>query len=375
MPSRLLCVFDVFGCAKRSARTLSVLKRTGKTHTAVQSVADLAGFQFGMRLAVLFRQLEKQMKILMASDGSANALAAADFIVGLAKSNEIEVHLIQVLGEKELSQAGAVSPWMPVWSKRVSPEHMQQLAQVNVDALAMLSCHCRSVSMSYPCGEPRGCILAEAESRAVDLIVMGAHGHSVLDRVVLGSVSEHVATHADCSVAVVRPNEQGVLRQTPKKITIGYDCSQGAYRGVQEMLKFNWTNDAQINVVSVTPIDLSFRRDRNLGVESEKTSQIRNAGENLCNKINARGHNAQHHLVQAGHPGEAVVRSAEETNSDFILVGETGHKSIARWILGSTTSFVLRHAPCTVWVSKHHRKTNTKLSPAIPRLLPAARGF
>ena len=53
-------------------------------------------------------------------------------------------------------------------------------------------------------GPPRGVILDEAESWGADLIVIGSHGYSRWERVLLGSVSQSVVSHAKCSVEVVR---------------------------------------------------------------------------------------------------------------------------------------------------------------------------
>ena len=51
---------------------------------------------------------------------------------------------------------------------------------------------------------PYQVILHEAEEWDADLIVVGSHGRSGLDRVVMGSVSEAVALHAKCSVEIIR---------------------------------------------------------------------------------------------------------------------------------------------------------------------------
>lgn len=53
-------------------------------------------------------------------------------------------------------------------------------------------------------GQPRQVILEVARDRGADLIVMGAHGRSGLERAILGSVSEHVVRHSPCDVLVVR---------------------------------------------------------------------------------------------------------------------------------------------------------------------------
>jgi nucleotide-binding universal stress UspA family protein len=47
-------------------------------------------------------------------------------------------------------------------------------------------------------------ILDEAEKWKADVIVVGSHGRSGFDRMVMGSVSESVALHAKCSVEVIR---------------------------------------------------------------------------------------------------------------------------------------------------------------------------
>lgn len=53
-------------------------------------------------------------------------------------------------------------------------------------------------------GSARDVILSEAEKWRADLIVLGSHGRRGLQRFLLGSVSNAVATHAPCSVEIVR---------------------------------------------------------------------------------------------------------------------------------------------------------------------------
>jgi nucleotide-binding universal stress UspA family protein len=53
-------------------------------------------------------------------------------------------------------------------------------------------------------------ILDEAEKWDADMIVLGSHGYSALQRFLLGSVSHAVATHAHCSVEIVRQKPRAV---------------------------------------------------------------------------------------------------------------------------------------------------------------------
>jgi nucleotide-binding universal stress UspA family protein len=56
-------------------------------------------------------------------------------------------------------------------------------------------------------GPPRALIIDEAEGWGADLIVLGSHGYGRWGRLLLGSVSQSVVSHAKCSVEVVRCRE------------------------------------------------------------------------------------------------------------------------------------------------------------------------
>jgi nucleotide-binding universal stress UspA family protein len=53
-------------------------------------------------------------------------------------------------------------------------------------------------------GEPGPSIVEAAASEQVDLIVVGSHGRNRMERMVLGSVSDHVSRNAACPVLIVR---------------------------------------------------------------------------------------------------------------------------------------------------------------------------
>jgi nucleotide-binding universal stress UspA family protein len=56
-------------------------------------------------------------------------------------------------------------------------------------------------------GRPAHEIVALAEARGIDLVVVGTHGRTGLRRAVLGSVAEHVVRSAPCPVLVFRRHE------------------------------------------------------------------------------------------------------------------------------------------------------------------------
>jgi nucleotide-binding universal stress UspA family protein len=64
-------------------------------------------------------------------------------------------------------------------------------------------------------GEPRRTILEMAAAWPADTIVLGSHGRKGYDRLLLGSVSDSVVRHAQCSVAVIR-GRHATLIETPR---------------------------------------------------------------------------------------------------------------------------------------------------------------
>lgn len=84
------------------------------------------------------------------------------------------------------------------------------MAQESDQALANLEDACKANELECTVqvreGHPAEEILAAAEDH--DLIVMGTHGRSGLEHLLLGSVTEKVIRHADCPVLVVRTPEE-----------------------------------------------------------------------------------------------------------------------------------------------------------------------
>jgi nucleotide-binding universal stress UspA family protein len=53
-------------------------------------------------------------------------------------------------------------------------------------------------------GDPRSTLVEEARRAGTDLMVVGSHGRSGISKLLLGSVASYVASHAGCSVLIVK---------------------------------------------------------------------------------------------------------------------------------------------------------------------------
>jgi len=68
------------------------------------------------------------------------------------------------------------------------------------------------------------------------------------------------------------------------------------------------------------------------------------------------GSDAVQTTLRSGAPHHEIVRAADETNADLIILGTHGRGGLAHLLIGSTAERVVRHAPCPVMVvrTKEH---------------------
>ena len=146
------------------------------------------------------------MKILLAVDGSPCSDAAVEEIVRRPWPNGSSV---KVLNAFELPIAGTPEGWVlpPTYFDELDQAVKKQAQSIVERALEQLRKKENgtiTVDGQFLPGPPRAVILEEAERWGADLIVLGSHGYGRWERLLLGSVSQSVVSHAKCSVEVVR---------------------------------------------------------------------------------------------------------------------------------------------------------------------------
>jgi|SoiMethySBSTD1v2_1073268.scaffolds.fasta_scaffold56986_4 nucleotide-binding universal stress UspA family protein len=145
------------------------------------------------------------MKILLATDGSDCSKAAVDAVAERPWPEGSEVMVISAI---ELPYTPMTESWaLPdSYFKELETVGTEQAkTAVNQAAKRLKSARGELVIMTEVANGPaKDMILDEAEKWGADLIVLGSHGYRGWRRFLLGSVSHAVATHARCSVEIVR---------------------------------------------------------------------------------------------------------------------------------------------------------------------------
>jgi len=127
-------------------------------------------------------------------------------------------------------------------------------------------------------------------------------------------------------------------------------------------MEFKLAQNTVANVISVVPtldfynVPHSVRTEER---EAEEMEEKRLSGKRIASRLSRDVTRTDAQVVKGKHTGESIVLAAEQNDADLVVVGETGHRLLSKWILGSTSEYVLRHAPCSVWVSRHHRRADT----------------
>ena len=131
-------------------------------------------------------------KILVAYDGGEPARRALDLAADLADGFGAKVGIVSVIPYHP-----GRSPIDP-WDDR--PVHTAQLAE----AEAHLAARGITATCHEPAGDPARAIEEITELHGYDTVVVGSRRLGAIGRVLQGSVSEHVATHAPATVVIAR---------------------------------------------------------------------------------------------------------------------------------------------------------------------------
>lgn len=145
------------------------------------------------------------MKIILAVDGSPYSKAAVASVAARPWPAGSEIKLLAVTELHLLPQPGS---WFVPDTHYVKLLHeMQTQARTAVEeAEAQLRAAHPTLTITVEIinGYAKQALVQAAEAWPADLLVVGSHGHNAVTRFLLGSVSLAVASHAPCSVEIVR---------------------------------------------------------------------------------------------------------------------------------------------------------------------------
>lgn len=139
-----------------------------------------------------------------------------------------------------------------------------------------------------------------------------------------------------------------------QNILVAVDGSKQSEKAFYEALSIAKQNHASLSIVSIiNEVELTHSAYAFSKIYAEEKEAIELEMLKKINDAKEYGIDSIHAVVETGDPREligTVIPNKEQI--DLIVMGATGKGAIQQALVGSTTSFVVTHAPCNVLVVK-----------------------
>ncbi|GAA2565113.1 universal stress protein [Winogradskya consettensis] len=185
-------------------------------------------------------------------------------------------------------------------------------------------------------------------SQGADLLVLGSRGRGGFAGLLLGSVSQRVATHASCPVVVVR----GPAEAVDGPIAVGVDDSPAADMVLETAFTAANEHGCSLNLVRtylpVIPLWLSDVAPPTVDTPEQDAAERQRFEEQVA-PWRAKFPDVPVETVVT-HESASFALERASRHARLVVVGNRGHGPLAGALLGSTTLQLLHHAACPVYI-------------------------
>jgi nucleotide-binding universal stress UspA family protein len=289
-------------------------------------------------------------KMLVPLDGSQLSEGILPYARSFARALKIPVELLLVIGPEVIATftdpgQGRYVDVVEADMKRDSREYLKRVAGSFVEP----SC----VGCSVEIGGAAEVIVEKGSAQPETLIAMATHGRSGLRRWLLGSVADKVLHATANPLLLVRPADRGPTEgeATLKKIVVPLDGSELAETvlpqikplaqemnlevvllRVYSLLTGGYIAEAEAYTPALDKFLEEIKEDATKYLE-EKSKQLAWEGMKSVSYV----------LLEGDAPG-VIIDFARKTPDNFIGMCTHGRSGVGRWVLGSVTDRVVRHA-------------------------------
>jgi nucleotide-binding universal stress UspA family protein len=296
-------------------------------------------------------------RILCPVDFSDSSQHAFKYAVAIANWYDATVTMFHACVPVPISAYATVASMMPPMSVRGENDNEVRDAMKGLASTVEGT----NVPLEFALGEgyPAAAIAAKAAEAKIDLIVIGTHGRSGFERLMLGSVTEKVLRKAGCPVLTVPPKAGDPTPAAPatfKRIVCAIDFSDCSMRALEYAMSLaQESNSALIVLHVIEPLpqrvaegdavfaDVKLLKDYVAAAEEEGRALLAKA---IPDDVRAY---CQVETVQTvGKPSREILRLAATEASDLIVLGVHGRNPVDLLFFGSTAQHVVREAACPV---------------------------
>jgi nucleotide-binding universal stress UspA family protein len=197
-------------------------------------------------------------------------------------------------------------------------------------------------------------ILAQIDLLHADLLVVGSHGRSGFERLLLGSVTERVVRKAPCPVMVVPAHDAMPPDEIRfRRIVCPVDFSESSSASLKYAFSLAEESDGWLCLLHVLEIPPEFREmPTHEGIDVSRVRAAAEAGAltrlRALVPADVRSYCTVETSVVDGKAHRQILATAADRHADLIVMGVSGHGAVDRWVFGSNTASVMRGARCPV---------------------------
>ena len=186
-------------------------------------------------------------------------------------------------------------------------------------------------------------------------IIIGVGEHHLLEKLI-GSTASKVHHLAKQAVFLINPNAHidGI-----KKIVCAYDFSENAEKALVNAMHLAENHKAHLDIIHVIHEHFYFNpitpiADPASPIYQDHQNEIKNAAQtvedhlhDVIEKNHMLGVEYDTYITE-GDPVIEIFTHIEERSSDLLVIGDSCHSKLVRFMLGSNSEKLIRKAPCSV---------------------------
>jgi nucleotide-binding universal stress UspA family protein len=293
-------------------------------------------------------------RILCPLDFSRFSRHALEQAVALARETGAEISVLHVFTFAPVAQSVTAGATIPMEPMRLDSSIRAAITNDMAAFIEEVDTGGVSLTTTLFEGDAVTRILDRATDWNADVIVMGTHGRSGFERLLLGSITEKVLRKAPCPVLTVPPRVISARHGLGfARILCPIDFSPASLRALDfaaSLAAVDGPGIIALNVIELLAEGGGMREELALDTPDFRAELRRSALARLQDAVPeaVRSRCPVAETVAMGKGWKEILRVAVEEEADLIVMGVAGRSTADLLLFGSTTQHVVRQATCPV---------------------------
>ncbi|MGK5094267.1 universal stress protein [Deltaproteobacteria bacterium TL4] len=231
-----------------------------------------------------------------------------------------------------------------IWNKKEQRlEFHREELKAFVEALKLKS----NVQLLNDVGVAYEQILRAEKEHHIDLIIMAAHSHTILERMFLGSNTDQILHQSQCPVFVFKDPDS----KLKNKIILPIDNNEVDQYVIQKADEWALRTHSTLYFIHVyspfaNPFEPSIAEHPPQLLTLELDIKLNEfiLSQNVKSPYRT--------IIKKGKPYDRILKLQKKQKANLIMMAAHSHTQIERFLMGSNTDYLAHHSSCPMYVFK-----------------------